>query len=96
MVVIEFIVGKPNGSVERLIAFFFPFFHGSDSYLILLWLELASEAGLFRPDIFTDHTLIARTKLIFDRKLSDDRTLSYALCSFPQITYYVNKPPKNP
>ena len=34
-------------------------------------LELASEAGLFRPDILTDHTLIARTKLIFDRKLFD-------------------------
>ena len=41
VVAIEFIVGKPNGSVERLIAFFFPFFHGSDSWLTLLWLGIA-------------------------------------------------------
>ena len=76
MVAIKFIVGKPNGSVERLIAFFLPFFHGTNRYLTLLWLELASEAAtLFRPDILTDHTLIARTIIKFDRKLSDDRTL---------------------
>ena len=78
MVAIKFIVGKPNGSVERLIAFFLPFFHGTNRYLTFLWLELASEAataGLFRPDILTDHTLIARTIIKFDRKLSDDRTL---------------------
>ena len=60
MVAIKFIVGKPNGSVERLIAFFLPFFHGTDRYLTLLWLELASEAataGLSSRQIF-----ILRTK----------------------------------
>ena len=48
-----------NGSVERLIAFFFPFFHSSDVVGLRFFgwasLELASEAGLFRPDILTDH-----------------------------------------
>ena len=33
VVAIKFFVGKPNGSVDRLIAFFLPFFHGTDSYL---------------------------------------------------------------
>ena len=40
-VAITFFVGKPNGSVDRLIAFFLPFFHGTNSYLVLLWLNRA-------------------------------------------------------
>ena len=68
-----------------LIALSLSFFHFSTVLIVILHFfggagpELASEAataGLFRPDIFTDHTQNARTMIKFDWKLSDDRPLS--------------------
>ena len=86
MVAIEFIVHKPNGSVDRLITLFFFLFSTVliVTYLTLLWRSrpgttVASEAitvGLFRPDIFTNQMQIARKIIEFDLKLSDDQPLS--------------------
>ena len=70
-----------------LIALSLSFFHFSTVLIVTLRFfdgagpELhvgieATTAGLFRPDILTAHTLIARTTFKFDRKLSGDRTLS--------------------